>query len=69
MTTREFNKDVCPKISNASAFLHALDHALEKGGSTEARRQVQVAGWNEAVRGTLLAALDAYYLTQKQLIN
>ncbi len=69
MTIREFNKDVCPKISNASAFLHALDHALEKGGSAEARRQVQIAGWNDAVRDTLLEALDAYYLAQERLIG
>lgn len=69
VTTREFNQDVCPKISHASAFLHSLDHALEKGESAETRRQVQIAGWGEEVRDTLLDALDAYYLAQKQLIE
>ena len=67
MTIKEFNRDVCPKISHASAFLHALDHALEKSGSEEAGRQI--AGWSEEVRGTLLDALDAYYLAQKRLIE
>ena len=69
MSIKEFNRDVCPKISHASAFLHALDHALEKSGSEEAGRQVQIAGWSEEVRGTLLDALDAYYLAQKRLIE
>ena len=50
-------------------LLHALDHALEKSGSEEAGRQVQIAGWSEEVRGTLLDALDAYYLAQKRLIE
>lgn len=65
MTTKEFNRDVWPKISHASAFLHSLDHALEKGESAEARRQVQIAGWSEGVRDTLLDALDTYYVAQK----
>lgn len=69
MTTREFNQGVCPKVSHASAFLHSLDHALEKGESAEAQRQVQIAGWSEEVRDTLLDALDAYYLAQKQRIG
>lgn len=69
LTTHEFNHLVCPKISHASVFVHALDHALEKDGSEEAARQVRIAGWNEDVRDTLLDVLDAYYLAQEQRIG
>jgi hypothetical protein len=69
MTVKGFNTNVCPKLANARAFLHALDNALEKGESEEAKRQVQIAGWGEEVRATLLDAIDALYLAQKQLID
>lgn len=69
MTAKEFNTNVYPKLANARAFLNSLDNALEKGESEEAKRQVRIAGWGEEVRSTLLDAIDALYLTQKQLIN
>ena len=69
MTVKEFNTQVCPKLSKASSFLRCLDHALEKGGSEEAVRQVRIAGWDEETRDILLDALDALYLAQKSLIG
>lgn len=69
LTAFEFNHQVSPKIKHATAFLHSLDHALEKSESEEARRQVQIAGWNEEVRDVLLDALDAYYLAQVKQIE
>ena len=65
MTSKEYNQDFLPKIQRAKSFVQLLEYTVQQGDGSfvdknEVRRNLQILGWSEEMRRTILDALTFY---------
>lgn len=64
MDVRNYNDKIVPQLNSARAFLNAFHNALDKSGP-EAKKQMQIIGWDEEMKNFLLKALDTLESEEK----
>lgn len=65
MTVKEYNRDFLPRIQRAKSFVQLLEYTIQHmDGSivdhNEVRRHLEIHGWSEEMRRTILDALTFY---------
>lgn len=65
MTVQEYNNTFLPEIDHASCFISRLELAVDHmdigdPGRKEARRILELYGWDEEAKNTILTALKYY---------
>lgn len=65
MTVKEYNRDFLPRIQRTKSFVQLLENAIQHmDGSivdkNEVRRHLEIHGWSEEMRRTILDALAFY---------
>ena len=61
MTVKEYNTIVYPKISQATVFVHGIEHAIQKTSDPdEVQKQLMCIGWSKDCKEVILEALEYY---------